>query len=335
MKEMRLFNRWTVDRRLFWAVVGVLLLGGLMVICVLSLLGPRASQQSLLGLSDVYPAVVTVEVEKSIEMPRGTMAPPLAAATAVSESYSPQQPLDNVSQAPVRMIVREGVVSLAVNDTIATRKSIEQIVADMTSEGAFVVSSTQYGEVEGGSPQIFMSIRIPAVRFDATMNGLAEMAERVDERTETAQDVTAEYVDVQARLKSLTTARDRLLGIMERSATTKDLLEAEQQLTQREAEIEALQGRLNYLEEVASLSKIDITLSPYRPSQPLDTRWRPSETVRRAVDSLVRSLQDFADFLIVFTISALPWLVVIGLIIYLAIRFLVRRLSKKPAPPHE
>jgi hypothetical protein len=172
-----------------------------------------------------------------------------------------------------------------------------------------------------------MNIRIPAARFGETMDRLAELAVNVTNRTESGQDVTEEYVDLEARLESLEAARQRLLTIMEEARSTKDLLEAEQQLTQREAEIESIKGRMQYLEQSARLSSISIELRPYLLSQPLGDQWRPAETVRRAVDTLLDGLRGFADFAIFFAIAVLPWLVVIGAVL-VAIVLLVRWRSR-------
>jgi hypothetical protein len=171
-----------------------------------------------------------------------------------------------------------------------------------------------------------MSIRVPAARFDEVMDRLAKLAVEVRNRTQSGQDVTEEYVDLQARLESLEAARQRLLKIMEDARTTDELLKAEGQLTQREAEIESIKGRVQYLTESARLSSIHIELQPYILSQPVvGARWRPAETVRGAFDTLVDSLRNFGDFLIFFSIAILPWLLLIGLVIYGAVRFVLWR----------
>jgi hypothetical protein len=226
----------------------------------------------------------------------------------------------DVAYAAERLIIRTGNISLVVEDTRATQETIDSMVQGMADQGAFVVSSDEYGGDEDSQPHITMSIRIPAARFDETMDRLADLAVHVNNRNESAQDVTEEYVDLEARLESLETARQRLLEIMQEARVTKDLLEAEQQLTQREAEIESLKGRMQYLEESARLSSIWIELQPYILSQPVSEQWRPAETVRRAVEALVDGLKGFADFLIVFAIAVLPWLLALALMIYLIVR---------------
>ncbi len=218
-----------------------------------------------------------------------------------------------------RLIIRTGNISMAVEDTRAAQATIEAMVEGMASEGAFVVSANEYGGTEENQPYVSMTIRIPAARFDATMDRLADMAVIVNSSNESADDVTEEYVDLEARLESMETARQRLLEIMEEARNTEDLLQAEQQLTQREAEIESIKGRMQYLEQSARLSSIFIELQPYLLSQPVSDEWRPAETARRAVTALVDGLKGFGDFAIFFAIAILPWLAVIAVVIFVIV----------------
>ena len=247
-------------------------------------------------------------------------------AIQVENNFTVAHALD--IQASERLIIRNGILRLTVKDTRAAQKEVETIVAELAGQGAFLVSSTERTIYEGQSPTIETTIRIPAEEFDAVMDRISKLAVKVDERSESADDVTAEFVDLNTRLATLEAARDRLLEIMKQSATTEELLLAEQQLTQRETEIESLKGQMKFLSESARLSSITISLYPYLPSQPLDDTWRPAETFRGAVDALVNSLRGFADFLIVFAIAVLPWLVVIGLIWWGVARVIKKRRAK-------
>jgi hypothetical protein len=249
-------------------------------------------------------------------------------------AVAPEEPRQAVTTD--RLIIRNGQLTLTVKDTLAAQKEVEYIVAKLAGEGAFVVSSNARASYEGASPYIDMTIRVPADQFDEAMDRIAGLAMNVEGRSENAQDVTAEYVDLQTRLESLEAARNRLLQIMKESATTEELLMAEQQLTQREAEIESIKGQMKYLSESARLSSVTVSLLPYRPDQPLDTRWRPAETARSAFDALVNSLRGFADFLIVFAIVILPWLLFFGGIWWGARKVIrKRRAGKSEEKPKE
>jgi hypothetical protein len=279
---------------------------GLIIYSSVGLFGSDSAESGArsLQLPGVAPEVDEVAVEKIVEAPP---AEPSAYDT-VGTAYAAEH-----------LIIRTGNISMVVEDTRAAQATIEGMVEGMAGEGAFVVSSDEYGGTEGSQPHITMSIRVPAAHFSQVMDRLAEMAVNVPSRNESSQDVTEEYVDLEARVESLEAARQRLLEIMLETRVTKDLLEAEQQLTQREAEIESLKGRMQYLEQSARLSSIWIELQPYILSQPVSDQWRPAETARRAVEALVDGLRGFGDFLIFFAIAVLPWLVAIGLVVLLLV----------------
>jgi hypothetical protein len=277
----------------------------------------------------LFAAMLLAGLSAACGAPAGTQPP--AAAPAATQAPVPVSGVaaDAVQLTP-RLIIRNGNISMSVSDPRAAKEAVEQVVAEMAGEGAFIVSSDERGGTDDRPPQINMVVRVPAARFDEVMDRLAALAVEVIARNESSQDVTEEYVDLQARLESLEAARQRLLDIMRNAQTTEDVLAAEQQLTQREAEIESLKGRLQYLEQSARLSSISLELRPHILGQPLDTRWRPAETARRAFDTLVSSLRGVGDFLIFFGIACLPWLVPIGLVLYSVRRlFLWRRARRR------
>jgi hypothetical protein len=262
------------------------------------------------------------------------MAPPMEPALAEAGSRGVDTSTVDVGvqqeqqqQQIERLIIRNGNITVQAEDTRAAQEKIEGMIAGMASEGAFVVSREEYGGSDVRSPYISMNVRVPVGRFDEAMDFIAGLAAggTTPTRSESGQDVTAEYVDLEARLESLEAARQRLLEIMNNSQTTEDLLLAEQQLTQREAEIESIKGRMQYLSQSAQLSSIYIELQPYILSQPVDARWRPAETVREALEALVHGSRGFADFMIFFIIAVLPWLVLFGLVIYGIVRFVLWR----------
>jgi hypothetical protein len=326
LKRRLTSNKWLLPVLIAGAVVLGLVLACVVGSAIYGAVGRSVGDATLTGsryLEAPPPEPVVVE-EKIVEMPA------MEAASNAAFGYQGT----SQAYAAERLIIRTGNISMVVEDTRATQATIEEMVAGMAGEGAFVVSSDEYGGTEGTQPHVTMSIRVPAVHFDRVMDRLAELAVEVNSRNESAEDVTEEYVDLEARLESLETARQRLLQIMEEARSTKDLLEAEQQLTQREAEIESIKGRMQYLEESARLSSIWIELQPYLLSQPVGEQWRPVETARRAVETLVDGLQGFGNFLIFFAIAILPWLVAIGLVIFLLVR-LVRWRSRARSRKHQ
>jgi hypothetical protein len=342
MSEINLFNRWTVKKKHFWLAIGL----GIPTLCVLTFIA-----LALVGIPVGYgggAAYNTVESDYGFSAPME--APMVEEMAAEGEFYaddavggnsrSPlagEVPADQMTASsngavvPERLIIREGNLTAVVEDTVATRERINDIVAELAGEGAYVVTASESGRGENRQPYISIVIRVPVGKFDTVMDQIAEMAVRVDERYENAQDVTDEYVDLEGRIDAMEVSIERLKELMRDADFTEDLLNAEEQLSRRESELEAYKGRLNYLAESAALSRINISLTPYELSQPIDTSWKPAETFRRAVEDLLRSLQDFADFMIYFGISFLPWLLFFGLIIWGVVVLVRRRRRNKAA----
>lgn len=279
---------------------------------------PSAREYDARGRQSAYPAPTQVVV--------ATLAVEVFSPTPYPGPHSPAGGMGGGAAAADHLIVRNGSLSIVAADTRLARQQVQSLVAEMAPEGAYVVSSSESSDQDDEMPAILMSLRVPAGRFDETMQRLADLGERVNRRDENSADVTEEYVDLAARLESLEAARQRLLGILAEAEKAEDLLKIESLITQREAEIEALKGRMQYLQGAARLSAIQLELLPSLLSQPLPTSgWEPAETVRRAADRLVENLRRLADAAITFSIVSLPGLLVVGLVVYGVWRWLRRK----------
>lgn len=344
MSEINLFNRWTVKKKTFWWIIGL----GVPALCILSFLAISFFSVGIggMGAADSYYGEPGFAMSAPMEMPAADMEMAEEGMVFYEDEMSKDALAfdgdDTVTVAnsagPViteRLIIREGNITVAVENTLDVRDKIDDIVAELAADGAYVVTSSESGRGENRQPYINMVIRVPVDNFASVMDQIAEMGIRVDERWENAQDVTDEYVDLEGRIEALEISIERLHTLMRDAAFTEDLLYAEEQLSRREAELEGLQGRLNYLAQSAALSRINIGISPYELSEPIDTSWKPAETFRRAVENLIDSLQGFADFMIVFLVAVAPWLIFFGLIIWGVVAIVRRRRAKKKAAQGE
>lgn len=321
MSTINLFGRWEVSKKIFWVITSILVLVTIFIMAFFfgySLLGGSSEISNM-------PIRLTSSGEASFDEAMDSDD-----ALSSIENYDGEFSTASTGNLAVvqRQIIRNGEINMAVEDTRQVRDAIEALVARLQDQGAYIITSVENSGYEN-NPYISMTIRVPIDQFDRVMDQLADMAVDVSYRNESAEDVTAQYFDLQNRLESMEAARNRLLDIMLKTETTEDLLFAEQQLTYREAEIESMKGQLKYLSESAALSRITIILEPHILSQPIDTSWKPSETVREATQNLVRSFENFVDFLIYFGIASLPWVVFYGLLIYFGVRLYRSQKGKK------
>ena len=126
---------------------------------------------------------------------------------------------------------------------------VNQHQAYISSENAIKNNYSLYNEIE---------IRVDAQRFDNLVNDLMKLAIYVDYKKISAEDVTDQFVDMQARLKAKTEVEGRLKAILQKARTIQEILEVEKQIKYVREEIETIEGRLKYLSDRVSYSTIKL-----------------------------------------------------------------------------
>jgi hypothetical protein len=103
-----------------------------------------------------------------------------------------------------------------------------------------------------------MVIRIPTQNFEPFINGISEGVSFFDQNEVKRQDVSEEFVDLEARLKAKRELEKRYLELLKEAKNVKEMLEIERELSHIREEIEAKQGRLNFLQNRVSMSTISL-----------------------------------------------------------------------------
>ena len=286
-------------------VVGLCLVG---VVIVLALMGPAAG-----GRFDEIVAYA----------PQGA-----AKEAHVAVSYSEGVDYDDVRnrmepavQPQERLIIRNANLSIVVDNTEASLAAIEELVSSV--EG-WVVSSNvwEYDGVKRGD----VGVRVPAEQLDSFLDAVHALANQVTNQSISGQDVTEEYVDIQAQLANLQATAGRVRSFLDEAENVEEALAVNVELGRLEGEIERITGRIKYLESSARYSSVSIEITPDALAQPVSIgRWQPEGTARNAIQALISTLQWLADALIVLALYVLPLALVIGGPIYLFIRYLRKR----------
>jgi hypothetical protein len=228
---------------------------------------------------------------------------------------------------------------LIVKDAQAQLDEINKVASDY---GGYVVSSSTNRIEDDVQAQV--TLRVDARQLDAALERLRKLAVEVRSESVRGEDVTSEYVDLDARLKNLEAAEAQLQEIMKQAEKTEDVLAVYEQLTEIRGQIEQIKGRMNYLSQSAALATINATLIPDRLAQPVQVAgWRPEGVAKTAIEALISTLQALANMLIWIGLFVLPILIVLAIpvvILALIIRGLVRRSKKKtpaatPAAPQK
>jgi hypothetical protein len=227
-----------------------------------------------------------------------------------------------------RLVVKRAEMRVSVADPAEAMHTVVQLAEGMQG---YVVNSNQWTSTSDGQTYIFASVmvRVPAERLDEMMQKVRDLA--ADPKTGvlsenvTGEDVTAEYVDSQARLRNLKAAEAQLVELLDQAPDLEYTLDIFKELTEIRSQIEVLEGRIKYLEESAALSALSVEFVAEASLQPLQIGpWKPAGVAKEAIQTLVKVAQDVGTALIKFVIIWVPFLLPIGLIVYF-----VRKGAKK------
>lgn len=229
-----------------------------------------------------------------------------------------------------RLVVKNANLSIVVD---APEQRLEEIAAMAEQMGGFVVSSNIYKADYGTGvevPVANITVRVPAERLQEALDEIREGAIDVPTFDESGQDVTAEYTDLQSRLRNLEDAEILLRQIMEEATRTEDILNAFNQLNSITEQIEVLKGQIQYYEESAALSAISVQIIANESVQPIEVGpWSIGGAAKEAIEALVRFLQDLVEAVVWFGLYVVPILAILGIPAWLvwrgARRWTVRR----------
>ncbi len=185
--------------------------------------------------------------------------PPTPTPAAMMESMEEDEAADG-SGSPrsspltqTRIIVHTAQMSLIVDDVAGT---LDRIAGIASSLGGWLVSSDRVSRHTGA-----VAIRVPAEALDRAFDMIEATARDVVTRAVTSEDVTDQYVDTQSRLSSLQATQTRLLGFLEQAQNVEEALEVQSELSSIQLQIEEMQGRLNYFQQVSAFSLIEVNLT--------------------------------------------------------------------------
>ena len=213
------------------------------------------------------------------------------------------------------VVERKIVTNVDMNVRVDDVNGAMELVTDLVdTSGGFVVSvSRTEDEFESFA---FMSFRVPSNNLEVTLSRVRDISERVERENRSSQDVTTEFVDIEARLGNLRAAEQQLMVLFERSGKVSDVLEVQRELTNMRGQIESLQGRLNYLSQTTATSLVSVWFHPTTSTAPIsDPAWSPSETARGATRGLAAFGRWSADVAITVAIFSPVWVPIVVIVL--------------------
>lgn len=284
---------------------------------------------SALLLASCQPAGMRITSDNASPAP---MAMEMAQAD-VSEGYSKQSaPSDSKPKNPSI----QSFLAYRYNYTFAlpakaVKPTMEEHIQSCVSAGADVCQILRsYNSTQSDTNiRAYLSLRAEPVwlkTYAANMQSSVEEAKGEMRASDvTAEDLTRQILDTDARLKAQNTLRDRLQGLLEtRNAELKDLLALERELARVQGEIESATTTLNVLRKRISMSVVDINYQ----SQSVAVSRSAFSPIARSLKGFVGTLAYGLSSVIDFFAAILPWLLLVILPGLWLLRWVWRRRKK-------
>src|SRR6267378_639524 len=255
-----------------------------------------------------------------------------APAPAVGDSFSsvsgtaasaPDKGIPTVVVSGDRNLILTAKIDMRTKDPWATSDRAQAIA---TGLGGDVLNLSQSGTADSRSASL--TIRVPSSRFGDALQALKSLEGEVQTSGVSAQDVTDQFVDLQARLTAKHAEEQRYLAILNRANTIDEILKVDASLANVRTQIEQLTAQINSIKNRTEFSTISMSISTLSvlPGDTTTKVWDPAKTVGRALAALGAMMQVFAD--------ALIWLIVFGWLPLLAFAaVLVAARARRPAAP--
>jgi hypothetical protein len=217
-------------------------------------------------------------------------------------------------QQDLSKIIRDGRIGIVVPDN-----KFGDAVGDLTfiaeKHGGFIISSSTNNDRSGT-----FVLRIPAKKFDRAIGDIRDLATHVRFQEVRGDDVTAEFIDQQARLRILQTRRELLFDLFQQADTTDEILRMSSQLDDVTLQIEQIQGQLRFLNDQVAESTLRVSIQEQNAPKAATSAGVDNPDLGSSVDLAVQGFLRIVGAVIVglgyliplTVLAAIVWLVVVS-----------------------
>jgi len=261
----------------------------------------------------IFLALAFISACSSVDKIREKFESSKNSSAMVGAAVEGEQSVSPNSAIPDRKIIHTIHLSLEVDDIQTAAEGIQKMAADING---FVVDLRSY-EDDAGRRTMSLKLKVPASEIENTCAMIKELG-HIREENVSGEDVTEQYVDLEARLQNAKRLEDRILKLLDqKSESLKDILDVERELSKVRERIETMEGRKHFMDDRIRLATISIELS------------EPPGFGRGIFDPLYgllnRALSMFTAsiaVLVVVTSAAVPWIALLILLAWLLLQFL-------------
>jgi len=219
-----------------------------------------------------------------------------------------------------RKLIKKGQIEFETTDAQKTREKIANIVS--LYKGYISEDNIEdYGYDNTEDYYHTIIIRVPADKFDSLLNIISESAEKLTRKNIEILDVTEEFIDVEARIKTKKELEERYKELLKKANKVEEMLSIEKEMGILRAEIESTEGRRKYLQDRVSYSTLRVNF--YEKTE--------KNTPFGFGSKFTTALKDGWESILSFAIGLTKlWaFLLLGIIIFLKVRYLIKRKKKR------
>jgi hypothetical protein len=248
-----------------------------------------------------------------------------------------------------RLIIRQKYLSMEIKDVRKTYSAVDRIAAkykgqivsasissdetgpyygqDYPSPEESITPAPQYSpptaSSNDGPKYATIVLKVPGERAAVALKDIKKLG-KIESEQESEEEVTDQYIDLNARLTNLKRTEQRYLDFFNAAKTVEDMLKIEEQLSRVRGEIESLQAQIDHLEKSARMATITLNLhEPAQVTTPISD-WGFIKALQQAVQNFVTVV----NYLVMALGALLPLIILLALLI-LAIRIIIKRRMKR------
>jgi len=203
-----------------------------------------------------------------------------------------------------KRVIKTVYLDMRVNSVEA---AISEIKAIATAHGGDEVSSdiSKNDVYKHG----FVVVKVPVNQYSAAFKEIKMIAPLVISESSQSQDVTAQFIDLESRIKNKKEHETRLRTFFDKAEDVDELIQVERELARVRTEIEQMEGQLKYLKEQTQYSTINVTIREDSNIVVSDS-WRPMQVVKDSFNTLIKKATNLLNIVIRFTITSLPFIII-------------------------
>lgn len=220
------------------------------------------------------------------------------------------------SPSSARKLVRTVSLDMEADDFDPFLAEVNNLIRDV---GGYIEQSDIWGEPRSAS----MTARIPSSRLDSFLGEL-EGRGNITRRSETTEDVTLQYTDLESRKKTLEVEQDRIWALLEKADSLDAVIALEQRLSEIRYSLESMESQLRLYDNQVEYSTVNLNLSEVKDFTLSDSAG-PSERMKDGFKGNLQAVKNGIIDFFVGLIATLPLWILPAVTIGLSLWFVMRR----------